>query len=151
VISERMFMTATEALRAADRMPRHFTCIYVCRNGDGEVIYVGQSRQWPQRLRCHAVQTVWWHEVATVELLPTSTNKRARLDHESAVIRIHQPRHNTMRTEVEPDMRRRAADNARMTRATRRAEQAVQARFGIPRQMGSAEVANHGDDPALTP
>lgn len=82
-------------------IPRmHFTnvaCVYVCRNADGEVIYVGQTGDWKSRRTSHRRKSEWWCEVADVRLRIVNDPYR-RLGIELALIAELSPRHNKSRS-----------------------------------------------------
>lgn len=66
--------------------------VYVCRDGEGQAIYVGASRHYEDRLETHRTRAFWWPSVRTVELFgPFSTWRRA-LDMEQWLLDAERPR-----------------------------------------------------------
>jgi DNA-binding XRE family transcriptional regulator len=74
------------------------TGVYIARNVDGAVLYVGSTTDIARRLGTHVSQSEWWGEVSgEVEQIPTPT-RAAAYDVERAKILELQPIHNRVGT-----------------------------------------------------
>lgn len=68
--------------------------LYRLRSGDGALLYVGITRDWPARMKQHQTDKPWWSEVLGVELVRMDCTRRQIEAIERAVIRSEQPTHN---------------------------------------------------------
>lgn len=67
--------------------------IYFLRDADGEVIYIGRSRDIDSRIKAHTTQSPFWAEVAAVEQSNLMTHGDA-VEYEAQSIYRQRPRHN---------------------------------------------------------
>ena len=68
--------------------------LYRLRNGDGDLLYVGITRDWPTRMKQHQADKPWWSDVLGVELVRMDCSRRQIEAIERAVIRAEQPTYN---------------------------------------------------------
>lgn len=67
--------------------------VYVYRDADDQVLYVGESNNWARRAREHMRDKPWATAIASVEIIAHSTQRDAQLD-EQRRIRSERPHHN---------------------------------------------------------
>lgn len=65
---------------------------YMMFNRDGEVIYVGKTRNWNQRLSAHR-KAPWWGEVYRIQVRPRKDEADAWVL-EALLYRRHRPKYN---------------------------------------------------------
>ncbi|WP_158813206.1 GIY-YIG nuclease family protein [Streptomyces rimosus] len=75
------------------------TALYRLRDAAGELLYVGISTKPPQRWSQHAVDKVWWPEVADLSL-EWFDSKSEALAAERRAIRAESPRHNVVHNQA---------------------------------------------------
>lgn len=86
--------TNPEASKLRDRQERQknrIPIVYICRNKDNRVIYVG--RGIPKRLSYHKIFSSWWPEVANIKIRKRATWGDS-LVLEALLIRKYQPKYN---------------------------------------------------------
>lgn len=69
--------------------------VYVAYSANREAIYVGQTENWPDRLRKHSSQSPWFGDVAYFET-EACADRRQALWLEGVLIRQLDPRENVM-------------------------------------------------------
>lgn len=67
--------------------------VYRMRDVAGELLYVGVSLTWPQRVKAHGDEKPWWSEVATISLEHFGSPEAA-YDAEVQAIKSEDPRYN---------------------------------------------------------
>jgi predicted GIY-YIG superfamily endonuclease len=68
--------------------------LYRLRDQQGELLYVGITRDWPTRMKQHQADKPWWSDVANVELLRVLGTRQQIEAIEKAVIRAETPTYN---------------------------------------------------------
>jgi hypothetical protein len=102
----------------------HPSVVYFMENARGDVIYVGQSGNWPRRFSDHRWTARWWPEVHLIRLLPVDPHDRA--DVETLHITRLEPRYNVAKTGAQLEVYERSTAARRANAEARRA--AAQAR-----------------------
>jgi excinuclease UvrABC nuclease subunit len=74
-------------------MPDATPVVYVCRNTDGDIIYVGSTTELKRRVTDHACKSDWWNEVTDVQHFPMPDIDTAR-QREADVIASIRPDYN---------------------------------------------------------
>lgn len=68
--------------------------LYRLRAANGDLLYVGITRDWPTRMKQHAADKLWWDEVRFTEMVYID-GTRAQIEAlEKAVIKTELPRFN---------------------------------------------------------
>lgn len=79
--------------------------LYRLRASNGDLLYVGITTNWPQRMTQHQADKPWWSEVQGVELVRMDCTRQQIEAIEKAVIKTEAPRYNVVHSE-----RQRATD-----------------------------------------
>ena len=70
--------------------------LYRVFSADGELVYIGCTVHFRNRISGHKSAGLWWQDGYTAEVFATYEDKRTALDAESDAIYRYQPRHNIM-------------------------------------------------------
>jgi excisionase family DNA binding protein len=97
--------------------------VYFTEDARRDVIYVGQSANWPKRFGFHGYMSSWWPQVHLIRILPVETDLREAV--EEMHIRRLQPRHNIAHTDAMPASIARAGEARRAGIAARKAARAA--------------------------
>lgn len=79
------------------QIPLRSFYVYVIRDQDGEIAYIGQSRNVFSRVGSHVMNEARALDCHTVQLIPCQS-EQAMCDIEKALISHHKPRHNVTHT-----------------------------------------------------
>jgi len=77
--------------------------LYRFYGSGGELLYIGISRQWPDRFKQHGRDKYWFGDIARIEIEYVDSRERA-LDEEKRAIQSERPLHNV--THNDPDLPR---------------------------------------------
>jgi hypothetical protein len=67
--------------------------VYRCRDGAGQLLYIGATNSYSQRMSQHRARTPWWPDVASISTEPYP-DRAAALVAELAAIGAEHPVHN---------------------------------------------------------
>ena len=95
----------------------HLPVLYTCENRRGEILYVGQTRDWWERRSAHSTSSDWWPQVRVVHVLRMEWPDQRRAE-EAALLRILQPPHNINGTLRDPRLLKRALAATERLRAS---------------------------------
>jgi predicted GIY-YIG superfamily endonuclease len=76
--------------------------LYRLRDQQGELLYVGITRDWPTRMKQHQADKPWWSDVANVELVRVLGTRQQIEAIEKAVIRAETPTYNKVHNALGP-------------------------------------------------
>ena len=68
--------------------------VYLHRDSDASVLYVGCSVALSARTKAHAYSSPWWPDVASIEVESTHTERSDALARERELIRLYEPANN---------------------------------------------------------
>lgn len=88
------YRTGESKLPAPESCRNSPETLYRLRASNGELLYVGITRDWPLRMRQHCADKAWWREVANVELVHMSCTRAQIEAIEKAVIHEERPKYN---------------------------------------------------------
>lgn len=139
----------------ARRLPRmtHTTKspqgLYRAFNAEGELLYVGISRNVPRRLQNHGVRSFWFNEVTTITITRFEDEDVLR-QAELLAITVERPKYNIMSVEKRPPgapVRGVAGDSRRMEIARLRDEghslTEIATVYGITKQRVAQLLKQH--------
>lgn len=73
--------------------------LYRLRGVNGDLLYVGITRDWPTRMKQHQADKPWWSEVAGIELVRVLGTRQQIEAIEKAVIKAERPIYNVVHNE----------------------------------------------------
>lgn len=73
--------------------------LYRLKGANGELLYVGITRDWPSRMKQHQADKLWWPDVRNIELVYVDGTRPQIEAIEKAVIKAEQPRFNKVHNE----------------------------------------------------
>src|SRR5687767_8892519 len=85
------FVPRMLGVSADDQRPQH---VYICRNKDGVLLYVGVSLNAMERMAQHSHCSPWFKHVTHIEI-ERHPNRRVALDREKQLIQTLFPAYNT--------------------------------------------------------
>ena len=68
--------------------------LYRLRTAEGELLYVGITRNWPQRMTQHQADKPWWSDVRDIEIVAVLGTRQQVEAIEKAVIKTEAPTYN---------------------------------------------------------
>lgn len=66
--------------------------VYIARDADGGVLYVGSSGDIDKRLREHSTQSAWWPEATNIERIEVANRALAYHRERELIAELHPPR-----------------------------------------------------------
>lgn len=76
-----------------------YEILYRLRGVNGDLLYVGITRDWPTRMKQHQADKPWWCEVAGIELVRVLGTRQQIEAIEKAVIKAERPIYNVVHNE----------------------------------------------------
>ena len=76
--------------------------LYRLRTAEGELLYVGITRNWPQRMTQHQADKPWWSDVRDIEIVAVLGTRQQVEAIEKAVIKTEAPTYNKTHAVLPP-------------------------------------------------